>query len=382
MLILIQDPLWVEQAKKRLTSLFENKPLDRISFFYNIVDDEKTLKESLSDKSIWEDLGERLTNNEKDLKAQLDDIQKRLQYNCWDDNILALLPYVGVGTVASVFGCKTVFPRNENPWTKPVAFSSEDIYKLRINLEEAEAFNMALEKIRHFKEVVKDKIPIKLPDIQGPLDSASIVMDYSQFLLTLVENPKAAHLLLEMVTEAIIKVVRRVQKEMLVEWGASHGLWIPRGLWISDDLLAVLSPQLFKEYGVKYNSILSKEFNGILVHTCGDFRHNIPNILEIENIMGINYGDLSILDVQPMTKGQVVLNSPWILKSKSFEELINIESPADLMGMREEDLEHIHLLQSDRVLLNITCNQTMNYTCFYQKIIEKLNLFRIPPVTA
>ena len=38
--------------------------------------------------------------------------------------------------------------------------------------------------------------------------------------------------------------------------------WLPRGLWLSDDLQAVMSPDLYREFAIPYNEMLAQEFGG------------------------------------------------------------------------------------------------------------------------
>jgi hypothetical protein len=58
---------------------------------------------------------------------------------------------------------------------------------------------------------------------------------------------------------------------------------------VSDDTAALLSPNLYREFGVKYNSMISREFGGIVVHSCGDTQYTAPAMLEIEGLKGLDF---------------------------------------------------------------------------------------------
>ena len=92
----------------------------------------------------------------------------------------------------------------------------------------------------------------------------------------------------------------------------SHAnFWMPDrlGIQISEDLLSVVSPDIFKEFALPYNNYISEEFNGILLHSCGDFSHNFNNILKHRNLRGINFGvtEVSFPSVVETFKDKIIL---------------------------------------------------------------------------
>ena len=71
-----------------------------------------------------------------------------------------------------------------------------------------------------------------------------------------------------------------------------HEMWyIPRdlGVRISDDTAAVMSPNLYREFGVKYNSLISRAFGGLVVHSCGDVQNVAEPMMEIEGLLGLDF---------------------------------------------------------------------------------------------
>ncbi len=70
-----------------------------------------------------------------------------------------------------------------------------------------------------------------------------------------------------------------------------HDAWyIPPevGLRISDDTAAVMSPKLYREFGVAYNTKLSEAFGGIVVHSCGDLQPVLPVMMGTPGLQGID----------------------------------------------------------------------------------------------
>jgi hypothetical protein len=97
---------------------------------------------------------------------------------------------------------------------------------------------------------------------------------------------------MEKVTEATIGYIKEMLKRITNPYGRSHEFWyVPpeAGIRISDDTAAMLSPDLYREFGVKYNAMISKEFGGIVVHSCGDVSNIAAAMTEIPGIKGVDF---------------------------------------------------------------------------------------------
>jgi len=207
-----------------------------------------------------------------------------------DDYVPMLLPYLGTGVIASAFGCEIVWRENENPWTKPIIYSPQEVYKLKSPKVTDGLLGKVLEYTKYFEEDTQGEIPIQVTDVQSPLDIASLIWAYDDFLVAMYTNPKEVHYLLKLVTDLIIEFVK-VQKQMLTDFVPSHHLWMPDGggFRINEDLLAIVSPSLYKEFALPYNNRISEEFNGLFIHSCGDFSFNFENLLKYDKLRGIDF---------------------------------------------------------------------------------------------
>lgn len=230
-------------------------------------------------------------DKERMLKQQVHDILLSLQID--SDQVPGLWPYHGTGVLASAFGCETIWPIDRDPWTKPVVMKPEDVYALKEPDPQASGLlPKVLETIKYFGRETKGKVPIKLTDTQGPLDTASLVWDYKRFMGAMHTNPSEVHVLLKMVTDLVIEFTK-IQFE-LVQDPYYPSDCFPRdikgrGIGISDDLAAVLSPEAYKRFGAPYNSQISQAFNGLHIHSCGEYVHNLQTMLEIPRLRGVNW---------------------------------------------------------------------------------------------
>ena len=62
------------------------------------------------------------------------------------------------------------------------------------------------------------------------------------------------------------------------------------GVSLSDDGLAVISAKLYEEFCLPYVNELSEEFGGILIHSCGNFVHQLDNLEKVHGLRGLNFG--------------------------------------------------------------------------------------------
>ncbi|MBC7333465.1 MAG: hypothetical protein H5T85_03245 [Actinobacteria bacterium] len=304
--IVPQDIEWVKKAKATITNLYEHRDLDHIPFEFTW-SDPLTLDQELKTLGRPKDEYRRFIDDEYDLKTQLKNISDRVKAGCWDDTVLSLWPYQGVYVIAEAFGCQTIYHDNREPSAKPVIDNIRQVDKLKPNLNNSNSFKRVMTKIKYFQSVVKDKIPVSMTDLQSPIDIASQIVNYSELIYAMKDDPKRVHNLLRMITEILIESIYEMKKVLLTDWPASLFRWLPRGIFLSDDLLAVLSPELYNEFAVPYNEILAKEFNGLVLHSCGVYLHNIPVLLKTKGLLGINFHEFTVNDISRLVNDEIVL---------------------------------------------------------------------------
>jgi len=104
-------------------------------------------------------------------------------------------------------------------------------------------------------------------------------------------NPAAVHYLLNLITQSIIDF-SKMQLQVIGGSAAVPGHLYPaggdRGISISDDNCCMVSAEIYREFFIPYFNRISEAFNGIYLHSCGDFSQNLEAMLEIEGLLGIN----------------------------------------------------------------------------------------------
>jgi len=238
---------------------------------------------------------ERLLNPEKFLSAQLEEIEGQLRFR--GDFVPALCPTLGVIAVPSAFGCEVVWWENDFPSARPLLGDDPlRVKKLKMPAVKDGVLGRILDYTRFFIERTEGRFPIRLADLQGPLDNAALIFGHTAFLEALITRPAEVRLLLDMITDLMIAFVK-AQRDLVRSLGAefvpsSFQPWIPdsKGLSIANDAGIMLSPILHDEFSVPYLNRLSDEFGGVYIHSCGNWTHLFPSFENIRGLRGLEFG--------------------------------------------------------------------------------------------
>ena len=237
-----------------------------------------------------------LQDREQQLNAQLAILQWRQSVDLGDDFVPHIQAQQGVTVFASAFGCRVEFFDHTLPWAHPVirpGDAPEKVYELPVPAITDGQLGTILEWGDYFVERTARRYALALTDLQGPLDSSYLVWEPTAFMLAMYTNPREVHHLMRLMTDLIIGFVRE-QRSRVPEFMPCHfpPVWLPdgRGISVSDDCLAVLSPALYEQFALPYLNELSEEFGGVFVHSCGNFVHQFDNLEKVHNLRGLNFG--------------------------------------------------------------------------------------------
>jgi len=238
---------------------------------------------------------DRLLSPEKYLAAQLEEIEGQLPFK--GDFVPALSPALGVVGIPSAFGCEVVWWEKDFPSVKPVRNDDpRRILGLEKPAADAGELRRVLDYTRCFLERTARRFPIRMGDIQGPLDSAALIFGHTEFFQAMRTHPAEARRLMSLVTDVsidFVKAQRRIVKDAGVEFVPSlFQPWIPDGMGVSvsNDAAVMISAEMHDELCVPFLNRLSEEFGGIYVHSCGNWTHLFPSLAKVRNLRGLEFG--------------------------------------------------------------------------------------------
>ena len=211
----------------------------------------------------------------------------------YDYGLPNIKPNQGIGVIAAAFGCEHTVNDEADPWIKPIIReeNAEDVYELKVPDPQNPVYQMIWKRIDSLQEL--SSMPLRMVNVPSPLVTASMIWEYTSFIESLLICPDEVHALMEKVTEATIFYIKEQFRRIKDLYSVGHEsiYYIPRfaGVRISDDTAALLSPNLYREFGVKYNNMISREFGGIVVHSCGDIQYIAATMMETEGLKGLDF---------------------------------------------------------------------------------------------
>jgi uroporphyrinogen-III decarboxylase len=261
-----------------------------------------------------------------------------------DDFVPYLMPWFGTIVAASAFGCKIEFPYKQDPAANPRYYpvqTPEDVKRLEIPDPEKDGLMpKALDFLRYMKQ--NSILPVGITDFQGPLTTANQLMGYDKLIYLMHDYPTAAHELMDKVTEGLIRWVK-CQKAVIGEaWNeciADQQVYTGKhaGVWFSDDDAVLVSPKMYKEFVVPYNSRILQAFGGGCVHYCGNATHHADNFLNTQGLLALNIYNLynipSFAKLKAQVEGRIVLfacDFTPIEYQAYFDELLSSVNPTGM----------------------------------------------------
>ncbi|MDW7760622.1 MAG: uroporphyrinogen decarboxylase family protein [Acidobacteriota bacterium] len=237
----------------------------------------------------------RLTDPEKFLAAQIEEIEGQSAFP--GDLVPALCPTLGVVALPSAFGCDVVWHETDFPSVRPLPL--DDLSRI-MDIEppglQAGVLGRILDTSRVFIERTSGRFPIRLADLQGPVDNAALIVGHTRFFEALLTHPREMHHLLGLTTDLLIDFAR-AQRRLVVEMGAEFvpgGFqpWLPDGtaLSISNDSGVMLSPALHDEFSLPYLEKIAETFGGVYLHSCGNWAHLFPSLEKFAGLRGLEFG--------------------------------------------------------------------------------------------
>ncbi len=197
--------------------------------------------------------------------------------------------YADFGTVSTAryWGGKTFFPTAESHdiFIEPAAKTTDAALALtpkKVDDPEMDAFK-ALRIFRKLSEQLDtDRLWLRSPDFQGVLNTAGLVLNQEEMLMSMFSEPESVHQFLDRISNHLIEYFLYMKKETGNR--VCGNIWpytfLPSefGASFTEDLMPLLGPDEYKEFGIPYVEKLSRAFGGIHIHCCGEWGRHAVNL--------------------------------------------------------------------------------------------------------
>jgi len=215
-----------------------------------------------------------------------------------DDYLPWFGPDFGTISTALAWGGEVIHPDGGCVFIKPVIHSPEDVERvLATPVDPAGGHTArAIALARRVKaRLGTERIWCRAIDMQGPLSTAGLLWDQCDFICSMITDPAAVHRVLDRVTDYLIAMYRALIAGMgpLCGMGWPY-LWLPDDLGVvfTEDFAPLLSPELYKEFGIPYLKRLAEAFGGAFIHCCGSFSQHFTNLATSgAPLLGFDYAE-------------------------------------------------------------------------------------------
>lgn len=242
---------------------------------------------------------------EKSFQNNLSDFVKTLEY--LSDTLPYIEPWFGTGVYAQAFGGVYFWRENECP---ACHYKYKDINEIKnINkpsIAESEMLQHVKKSLEYICEQTAGRIPICMTDTQSPNDVATLILDAVEVFTAFYMDPDAIKYFLQMITD-IVEEFSLLQKNIIGKALASPGHIMAnssiygKGISISDDNLAVCSQKTNEEFLLPYDIQLGQKFGGVAIHSCGNWAHTMPIIVQSPDVFMIDCAISLDADPNPNT---------------------------------------------------------------------------------
>jgi uroporphyrinogen-III decarboxylase len=255
----------IEQRKERVRRTWAYRRVDHIplNFF-------------LDDYSTYS-LREQCENGDIQLEVNRGSIDRLLRL-LPDDYIPAARVWPGYITIATMFGLPVHW--SDDPSQPPGVGEHpirdmEQVYDLKIPDRNSGLMPFNLRWLRHFAEQLPKDVSLTGVDLGGPINTAKDLLETNLLYTGFYDNPDAYHHFLDLAAQIqircyqdIINAVGGIDRLTCIDFGPA---WAPEGHkgFVSDDVCASYSPEIFGTFSRPYNNRILKHWPGGRIHNCG-----------------------------------------------------------------------------------------------------------------
>ena len=277
---------------------------------------------------------DRLLDPDKFLRAQLAEIEGQLAFR--GDYVPSLCPALGVVGIPSAFGCEVIWWERDLPAVRPAISDPEEIFDLPRPDVRAGELGRMLDYTRYFVEQTGGCLPIRLTDLQGPLDAAALIVGHNNFLMAMLTHPEAIHHLLQMVTDLTIEVAQ-AQRAIVAEYGGEfvpslHQPWLPDGFGfgVSNDECVMISVEMHEEFHVRI-SISSPKCSRHLPSLLRQVDAPVQQPEKVRNLRGLEFGasEAPYAPVLERFGGRTVLRAVGLHRDLKFDGMADFVRRVD-----------------------------------------------------
>lgn len=225
------------------------------------------------------------------LRWQLGGLTRAMEY--LTDAPAYLEPWYGIGTAASAFGAGYEWLPGQAPAVNPLYPLVDDVPELVARpVSDVPILRYTLDTIDYFLSETQGRLPMSWCDLQSPINAVGGLVDITQFLLALHDQPERCQSILDTLAEEVIRFTK-IQTDLIGPALArpGHGFASARtgtGIGLSTDNVIMVSPGMYVDFCARHTARIGDGFGGTAFHSCGNWGRWLEGVRKIPNLMMVD----------------------------------------------------------------------------------------------
>ena len=205
-------------------------------------------------------------------------------------------PFVGIPWLEAIAGC-TIVSSPTSFWAKP-CITDWKTWHWEESIHDNPWTNKLLELMSALVEHSNGRYPVAPTLMRGPADILSAMRGGAQLPLDIIDDPSLVMPAIEKCAN-IWEEIGRAQLDLIPESNegymagdAALRTWAPNKiLWLQEDAISLLSPQIYREFFLPVDRRLSDEFPCIAYHLHGSSIWAVDELIQLPgiNVMELNF---------------------------------------------------------------------------------------------
>ena len=236
------------------------------------------------------------------LESQLGGLKKSMKFKADVPNFL--VPWYGIGTVASAFGADYIWKEKQAPAIRPKFGSVKDALDYTpVPVSQTHIGRHTLEMIDYFLDKTGGRVPMSLTDTQSPLNIACNIVEMSSFFIEMLDDPQAVKTLLNRLAELLVEFTHEQNGRIcdaLVRPGHRYSSCRSfEGLGMSDDNALMISGRQYLEFAAPAVEYAGEPFGGSGFHSCGNWSDKVEMVKKIAGLRMVDGAFSAATDPTP-----------------------------------------------------------------------------------
>ncbi len=194
-------------------------------------------------------------------------------------------PDFGTVSTAAMWGGKRI-PATDggSPHIEPVGASVTELLALTPCVYEESDFQRGAALYRQVCDRLgTGEVWTRTPDFQGPMNTLALLMDQTDLMCALYDEPEAVKVMLARITDTLIATVRRYIDDVGVDRMIGNSwpfviLPADMGICITQDYMPLLGPEVYLDFEVPELRRIAEAFGGLCIHCCGTYGRHLRTL--------------------------------------------------------------------------------------------------------